>query len=221
MKVSELSERSGVPLPTIKFYIREGLLPKGTSTAKNQADYGPEHLARLTLIRALKDDAGLGIEAIARALRAADQAKDEFIVAAIDALSAPGGTPVDPGSGEFDAALQAVLDNARGRKWNVTRKDVCVREAARALAVIARSFPEEIGSPLTPYFDAAELIARMEIPEDFAPDASREAALRYSVLGTMLFEPFILALRRMGHIAFTRLAEEARKPAKKGGKPRK
>jgi len=85
MKISELSERSGVPLPTIKFYIREGLLPKGTSTTKNQADYGPDHLARLTLIRALKDDAGLGIEAIARALRAADDAKDEFVVAAIDA----------------------------------------------------------------------------------------------------------------------------------------
>jgi len=215
MKISELSERSAVPLPTIKFYIREGLLPKGTSTAKNQADYGPDHLARLTLIRALKDDAGLGIEAIARALRAADEAKDEFVVAAIDALRVPGGAVVDPESAEFEECVTVILDGAKTRHWNVTRNDACVREAARALAVIARSFPEEIGSPLTPYFDAAELIARMEIPEDFAPDDSREAALRYSVLGTMLFEPFILALRRMGHVAFSRLAAETRKAKKK------
>lgn len=215
MKVSELSDRSGIPLPTIKFYIREGLLPKGESTAKNQAVYGADHLARLALIRSLRDDAGLGIEAIAKAMRAADQAKDEFIVAAIDALGGPSGPPVDPESEEYTAALDTILENARGRKWNVTPEDRSVQQAARALAVIARSFPEEIGSPLTPYFDAAETIARMEIPEDFAPDESREAALRYSLLGTVLFEPFILALRRMGHVAFSRLAEETLAAKKK------
>ena len=27
--MSELSERTGVPVPTIKYYLREGLLPEG------------------------------------------------------------------------------------------------------------------------------------------------------------------------------------------------
>ena len=42
--MGELSRRSGVPIPTIKFYLREGLLPPGVATAANQADYDEEHL---------------------------------------------------------------------------------------------------------------------------------------------------------------------------------
>ena len=29
MRIAELSNRSGVPVPTIKYYLREGLLPFG------------------------------------------------------------------------------------------------------------------------------------------------------------------------------------------------
>ena len=32
MWMAELAERSGVPVPTIKFYLREGLLPRGGRT---------------------------------------------------------------------------------------------------------------------------------------------------------------------------------------------
>src|SRR5258706_6576622 len=93
MKVSELSEKTGVPLPSIKFYIREGLLPAGVRTGRNQSDYGASHVERLALIRSLREDAGLPVETIARALRAADAAKRKAalsgIVAAIDALVRP------------------------------------------------------------------------------------------------------------------------------------
>ncbi|WP_079051275.1 MerR family DNA-binding transcriptional regulator [Streptomyces curacoi] len=37
MKISELSRRSGVSIPTIKYYLRDGLLPHGQATATNQA----------------------------------------------------------------------------------------------------------------------------------------------------------------------------------------
>ncbi|GAA3233812.1 MerR family transcriptional regulator [Dactylosporangium siamense] len=52
MRISELSRSSAVPVPTIKFYLREGLLPPGRATGRNQAQYGPAHLRRLRLIRA-------------------------------------------------------------------------------------------------------------------------------------------------------------------------
>src|SRR3954466_10059870 len=55
MRISELSRRSGVPVPTIKFYLREHLLPPGLATAATQAQYGEEHVARLRLVRALVD----------------------------------------------------------------------------------------------------------------------------------------------------------------------
>ncbi|MBP2049813.1 DNA-binding transcriptional MerR regulator [Streptomyces griseochromogenes] len=53
MRLSELSERAGVSLATIKYYLREGLLPPGERVSATQADYGSGHLRRLLLVRAL------------------------------------------------------------------------------------------------------------------------------------------------------------------------
>ena len=55
MRIAELSRISGVPVPTIKYYLRENLLPPGELTSPNQASYGEPHLHRLRLIRALVD----------------------------------------------------------------------------------------------------------------------------------------------------------------------
>ena len=66
MRLAELSQRADVPRSTIKFYIREGLLAQGAVHAKNQASYGSQHLERLELIRALREVAGLPLEAVAR-----------------------------------------------------------------------------------------------------------------------------------------------------------
>ena len=49
MRIAELSRQSGVPVPTIKYYLREGLLPAGELTSPNQASYGETHLRRLRL----------------------------------------------------------------------------------------------------------------------------------------------------------------------------
>ncbi len=53
MRISELSRTTGVPIATIKFYLREHLLPEGTRTSATQAQYGEEHVSRLRLVRAL------------------------------------------------------------------------------------------------------------------------------------------------------------------------
>jgi hypothetical protein len=44
-------------------------------------------------------------------------------------------------------------------------------------------------------------IARHELPENWSSPEAPNAALRHGVLGTVLVEPFILALRRMAHAA--------------------
>jgi DNA-binding transcriptional MerR regulator len=217
MKISELCERSAVPLPTIKFYIREGLLPAGRRTAKNQADYSEEHLERLMLVRALRDDAGLSIATIANALKAAGAVREEFVGAAIDALQRPTGSLVDEESREFDRARDDVMKLARSMEWDVDRNSMAVRDAARAWTVVLRSFPLEGKDVLHPYGEIAERIAECEIPDTWAPDAAPNAALRYAVLGTVLFEPIILAFRRMAHTSRARRLErraKARSPEK-------
>lgn len=42
----ELAECSGVPVATIKFYLRTGLLAPGERTSPNQARYTGEHVRR-------------------------------------------------------------------------------------------------------------------------------------------------------------------------------
>ncbi len=55
----ELAEATGLPRTTIHHYLREGLLPPPTRTAANAALYGPEHVRRLLLLKALRGP-GLG-----------------------------------------------------------------------------------------------------------------------------------------------------------------
>ena len=72
MRIAELSRRSGVPVPTIKYYLREGLLPAGELTSPNQARYSDDHLHRLRLVRAMVELGGLSIAAVREVLGALD-----------------------------------------------------------------------------------------------------------------------------------------------------
>ena len=143
MKISELSRESGVPVPTIKFYIREGLLPPGRKTRPNQAEYGGRHLGRLALIRALREDVALPIESIARALRVVESSGGSVGPAALDAVQRPMGPPdpnIDPES--YDRARHLLLEVVRGEGWPMQESDASVQNAAQALAVIGRVFSE-------------------------------------------------------------------------------
>jgi DNA-binding transcriptional MerR regulator len=72
MRMRDLESASGVSRETIRFYIREGLLPEPVRTARNSATYTDEHLARLLTIRRLKDERFLPLSVI-RSLFAGEQ----------------------------------------------------------------------------------------------------------------------------------------------------
>ncbi|HEV7626250.1 MAG TPA: MerR family transcriptional regulator, partial [Streptomyces sp.] len=72
MKMAELAGRSGLPVATIKYYLREGLLPQGENTSATRAAYDESHLRRLKLVRALTDVAGMRLDAVRAVLRAVD-----------------------------------------------------------------------------------------------------------------------------------------------------
>jgi DNA-binding transcriptional MerR regulator len=56
LKISELAERSGVPVATIRHYLREGLLPDPVRTSRNMAYYPPEFVERIRLIKQLQEE---------------------------------------------------------------------------------------------------------------------------------------------------------------------
>ncbi len=53
-RIDDLARETGIPVDTIRYYQREGLLPSGERSGRTRR-YGPEHLERLERIRALQE----------------------------------------------------------------------------------------------------------------------------------------------------------------------
>ena len=64
LRMGELAEASGVPAPTIKHYLREGLLPEPVKTSRNMAYYPPEFVDRIQLIKRLQEERFMPLKAI-------------------------------------------------------------------------------------------------------------------------------------------------------------
>jgi DNA-binding transcriptional MerR regulator len=196
VRVSELVARTGVPLATVKYYLREGLLMPGEATSATQAKYGEEHVQRLGLVKALAG-AGLPIPRIREILRLVDHPDGslfEVLGQAIAQLPPYLDTPAaDDDADEFPRA-RAVLDRL-GQVYDPGY--VAVGQLERALAAL-----EEAGIPMTDErLDAYGRHVRgiAEIDIGLMPTASAEDAIRYAVLGTAVYEPVIAAMRRLAH----------------------
>jgi DNA-binding transcriptional MerR regulator len=68
LRMRELAAASGVPAPTIKHYLREGLLPEPVKTSRNMAYYPPEFVDRIKLIKRLQEERFLPLKAIKNVL---------------------------------------------------------------------------------------------------------------------------------------------------------
>jgi DNA-binding transcriptional MerR regulator len=64
LRMGALVEASGVPAPTIKHYLREGLLPEPVRTSRNMAYYPPEFVDRIRLIKQLQEERFMPLRAI-------------------------------------------------------------------------------------------------------------------------------------------------------------
>jgi DNA-binding transcriptional MerR regulator len=64
LRIGELAEASGVPVPTIKHYLREGLLPEPVKTSRNMAYYPAEFVDRIKLIKQLQEERFMPLRAI-------------------------------------------------------------------------------------------------------------------------------------------------------------
>jgi DNA-binding transcriptional MerR regulator len=70
--IGELSRRTGIKVPTIRYYEQIGLIARPGRTAGNQRRYGGADLDRLAFIRHARD-LGLPIEAIRQLLDLSDE----------------------------------------------------------------------------------------------------------------------------------------------------
>ncbi len=78
LRISELSERSGVPVATIHHYLREGLLPEPVKTSRNMAYYPPEFVERIRLIKQLQEERFMPLRVIRELLEREDSDPDRL-----------------------------------------------------------------------------------------------------------------------------------------------
>jgi DNA-binding transcriptional MerR regulator len=190
--MSELAARTHVPVPTIKYYLREGVLMPGRTVSATRAHYDELHIRRIALIRALS-------------ARGLSMVQVKSIVGLID----------EPGESLFatlGAATAAVLPSAEAASdgdWPRARAalaalDCVVPDNLPAIAQLEHALAdaEAAGLPMTEdrlraYAPHVRAIAAYDIEQ--MPAAPAAAAIEYAVLGTVLYEPILAALRRVAH----------------------
>jgi DNA-binding transcriptional MerR regulator len=190
MRISDLSATTGVPVATIKYYLRAGLIPAGRALSATQAEYDEHHVARLRMVRALVEVAGLPLTAVRAVLVALDcDSLPTAIGAAHEALSAGSDGPV----------VQRATDLVSRLGWQFHPGSASLRRLESALAAL-----EAVGLAADTAILDRYARAALELAEDDIDGIPEEAedAVRYVVLGTVLFEPLLLALRRLAQAHF-------------------
>ncbi|WP_084959089.1 MerR family transcriptional regulator [Thermoactinospora rubra] len=194
MRMSELSAKSGVPIATIKYYLREGLLPQGRQLAATRAEYDESHLRRLRLIRALLEVGRLPVAAIKQVVAAVDDESLPLHTMLGTAHYALSPAVEHEHTEEWASALQAVDRLIAARGWHITPGAPARAELAQTVVRM-----RHLGLPvdLHPYAEAVDRLVK-EVEMDKIPfDAPRDTAVEALVLGTVLYGRALDALRRL------------------------
>ncbi|MGX1882002.1 MerR family transcriptional regulator [Streptomyces sp. NPDC055287] len=199
MRIGELSRRTGVPVPTVKFYVREGLLPPGQLTSPNQASYDESHERRLRLIRALLDVGGLKVAAIREVLAAVDDPARPVhgvLGEATNSIITRYGEEADDEAVAARAEVAALIER---RGWQVDQGNPAAAALAAALAALGRLGHGGFARVLDDYADAAQTVARADLAY-VAGRAAMDDLVESVVIGTVLGDAVLTALRRLAQV---------------------
>lgn len=214
MRLAELSERSGVSVTTIKYYLRERLLPPGRRVTATQAEYDEEHLRRLRLVRALIQVGRVPVTTAREVLAAVeDESMDQHMRIGAAVWALPHGPEPEEDDPATEAAQREVERLLKELDWAFNRAVAALSPAYRTL-VSGVATLRRLGYPcnvehLTPYARIAAQLAVHDldlVEEHRDPLEQVEAAVTL----TVLFEPVLLSLRRMAE------AEESNRRFGKG-----
>ncbi|MFF5344987.1 MerR family transcriptional regulator [Streptomyces althioticus] len=201
MRLAELSERSGVSTATIKYYLREGLLPPGRRVNATTADYDEEHLRRLRLVRALIQVGGIPVT---RAREVLSHVDDDSLGRTIRLGAALWALPQEPEPDEDDpdvVAAGAEVDRLlETLNWETSRELASLSPVHRSL-VVAVATLRRLGYPwdaelMTPYARLMHQVASRQLDFMETYDSLKEQ-VEVAVASAVLFEPVLRALYRL------------------------
>ncbi|HUK71214.1 MAG TPA: MerR family transcriptional regulator [Streptosporangiaceae bacterium] len=162
--MSELTRRSGVPIPTIKYYLREGLLQPGEATAATRAEYGEPHLRRLRLIRVLIELGELPVASIRRIVGKLDDVTVGLheLLGAVQYALGPHVTPLT-GDPEWQAADSEVNALITELGWQIAASSPARVLLSSAVAALRRLDYVPAGPRLRVYAETLGRLAAVEV----------------------------------------------------------
>ncbi len=192
MRLSELATETGVSAASLKYYLRESLLTPGEPVTRTQSEYGPAHVERVRLIRALVEVGGLTLAQVKQVIDALDSPtvpRLDLFGKAVDGFAA--NTTVTPDDDWTALAREFV----GGRGWRIAPDDPLLPVLGSQLKALAGACPSTVAEQtLARWADAAERIAEADVatlPEDDAE------ALKIVVVGNVLSDRVLTTLRRL------------------------
>lgn len=201
MRLSELSEQSGVSTATIKYYLREGLLAPGRQVNATTADYDESHLRRLRLVRALIQ---VGRVPVATAKEVLGHVDDESLGRTIRLGAALWALPQEPEPDDQDPAVRSARREVdrllADLGWETARELAPLSPVHRSLVAavgtlirLGYSWNAEL---LAPYAELMQQVAMRDLDylETHTSDAER---VETAVASAVLFEPVLRALHRL------------------------
>lgn len=192
MRISELSDRTGVTPASIKYYTREGLLPEGRRVGYNRTEYAEHHVARLRLVRALIDVGGLSVATTRDVLDATDDPDLPLVGTLAAAHAAVPRTTRTPSA----ASLARVASLMRDRGWTAHAQNPGIAQTADVLDRYAEIGRDDLAEVLDRYADAADIVADADL-RSVAASGTRERMAETVVVGTVLGDGLIAGLRRI------------------------
>ena len=197
MLVSELAERADVPLATVKYYLREGLLAPGETTGPRRSEYDASHLRRLRILRALREVGGAPVSAlqvIVDAVEDDSRPEHDLVCEISDALSPP--LPVDGPDQAAGHQVNAAID---GVGWSDVRMDAAARLRLADLVQLVSEELLTVDSEILGYYARlADHLCRTEIAL-LDKTKGRQGTLEDMVVGEAVFGDILTLFRRLGH----------------------
>ncbi|WP_017590769.1 MerR family transcriptional regulator [Nocardiopsis ganjiahuensis] len=194
MRIAELSRSSGVSVPSIKFYLREGLLHRGELTSPNQARYDESHLNRLRLVSALTEVGGLSVAATRDLLKVIDS--DTANLDDLMGVALRGVGPLTSGTEPTEEELAEADSLTERHGWYVHPDSPLRGELARVLSALHRAGNAPDQEWADGYARAADEIARID--HDYVENFTElDEILKTVVVGTVLGERLLATLRRV------------------------
>lgn len=220
MKISALSEITGVSVATLKFYLRKSVLHPGRQLSRTQAEYDDSHVARVRLIRALTEVGGLSLDTVQRVFTTMEDpqaGRIGLLATAQRALTDPQATGVPCTGSPHPGQLAPPTAQSRAhawlleRQWMIDPSDPLVQELDRAWAACDVAGIGLDEARLDAYGDAALRIAELDL--ETVPEPA-DQAIRQVILGTVLMDPVLQALRRLAHqhVSVGKAAQNATPP---------